>query len=72
VIIRAQSWSISGAARSLALTPTKLLPGQMLIAFAVIVPGVWEATQWAAVESQMSVPYPRDAEFRRHLARVYV
>lgn len=30
------------------MTPTKLLIGQMLIVFAIILLGVWTATQWAA------------------------
>jgi type IV secretion system protein VirD4 len=30
------------------MTPTKLLIGQMLIVFAIVIAGVWIATQWAA------------------------
>jgi type IV secretion system protein VirD4 len=30
------------------MTPTKLLIGQILIVFAIVVAGVWAATQWAA------------------------
>ena len=30
------------------MTPTKLLVGQILIVFAIIIAGVWAATQWAA------------------------
>jgi hypothetical protein len=30
------------------MTSTKLLLGQMLIVFAVVIGGVWFATQWAA------------------------
>jgi type IV secretory pathway TraG/TraD family ATPase VirD4 len=30
------------------MTPTKLLIGQILIVFAIMVLGVWAATQWAA------------------------
>lgn len=30
------------------MTPTKLLVGQILIVFAIVVAGVWAATQWAA------------------------
>ena len=33
---------------SLAVTPTKLLIGQILIVFAIVFAGVWVATQWAA------------------------
>jgi hypothetical protein len=33
---------------SLALTPTKLLIGQILIVFAIVIAGLWAATQWAA------------------------
>ena len=30
------------------MTPTKLLIGQILIVFVIMVAGVWAATQWAA------------------------
>ena len=30
------------------MTPTKLLIGQILIVFAIVIAGVWIATQWAA------------------------
>ena len=30
------------------MTPTKLLVGQILIVFAIMVLGVWASTQWAA------------------------
>ena len=29
------------------MTPTKLLIGQILIAFAIVIAGLWTATQWA-------------------------
>jgi type IV secretory pathway TraG/TraD family ATPase VirD4 len=32
------------------MTPTKLLIGQILIVFAIVIAGVWAATQWAAAE----------------------
>ena len=32
------------------MTPTKLLIGQILIAFAIVIAGVWFATQWCAAE----------------------
>ena len=32
------------------MTPTKLLIGQILIVFAIMIGGVWAATQWAAAE----------------------
>jgi len=32
------------------MTPTKLLVGQILIVFAIVILGVWFATQWVAVE----------------------
>ncbi len=32
------------------MTPTKLLIGQMLVVFAIVLAGVWFATQWAAAE----------------------
>ena len=30
------------------MTPTKLLVGQIAIVFAIVIGGVWFATQWAA------------------------
>lgn len=30
------------------MTPTKLLIGQMIVVFAIVLAGVWFATQWAA------------------------
>lgn len=30
------------------MTPTKLLIGQILVVFAIVIAGVWAATQWAA------------------------
>jgi hypothetical protein len=38
------------------LTPTKLLIGQILVVFAIVIAGVWSATQWAA----MSLAYQPD------------
>ena len=32
------------------MTPTKLLIGQILIVFAIVIAGVWAATQWAAFQ----------------------
>ena len=32
------------------MTPTKLLIGQILIVFAIVIAGVWFATQWCAAE----------------------
>jgi type IV secretion system protein VirD4 len=32
------------------VTPTKILIGQILIVFAIVIAGVWAATQWAAAE----------------------
>jgi type IV secretion system protein VirD4 len=32
------------------MTPTKLLIGQILIVFAIVIAGVWTATQWAAFQ----------------------
>ena len=32
------------------MTPTKILVGQILIVFAVVIGGLWVATQWAAAE----------------------
>ena len=33
---------------SICVTPTKLLIGQILVVFAIVIAGVWAATQWAA------------------------
>ncbi len=30
------------------MTPTKLLIGQILVVFAIVLAGIWLATQWAA------------------------
>lgn len=30
------------------MTPTKLLIGQILVVFAIVLAGIWFATQWAA------------------------
>ena len=30
------------------VTPTKLLIGQILVVFAIVIAGLWAATQWAA------------------------
>jgi len=30
------------------MTPTRLLVGQILVVFAIVLAGVWAATQWAA------------------------
>ena len=32
------------------MTPTKLLIGQILVVFAIVLLGVWAATQWTAAE----------------------
>src|SRR3546814_7790835 len=44
-----------------AMTPTKLLIGQILIVFAIVIVGVWSATQWAAAElgyqAQLGAPW---------------
>jgi len=43
------------------MTPTKLLIGQILIVFAIVIAGVWTATQWAAAElgyqAQLGAPW---------------
>ena len=36
------------AGNAAAMTPTKLLIGQILIVFAIVIAGLWVATQWAA------------------------
>jgi type IV secretion system protein VirD4 len=43
------------------MTPTKLLIGQILVVFAIVIAGVWVATQWAAAElgyqAQLGAPW---------------
>lgn len=43
------------------MTPTKLLVGQILVVFAIVILGVWAATQWAAsmlgYQSQLGAPW---------------
>ncbi len=43
------------------MTPTKLLVGQILIVFAIVIAGVWFATEWCAAElgfqPQLSLPW---------------
>ena len=43
------------------MTPTKLLVGQILIDFAIVIAGVWVATQWAAsqlgFQAQLGEPW---------------
>ena len=43
------------------MTPTKLLIGQILIVFAIVIAGLWGATQWAAAElgyqPQLGLPW---------------
>ena len=43
------------------MTPTKLLIGQILVVFAIVIAGVWAATQWAAAmlgyQAQLGAPW---------------
>ena len=43
------------------MTPTKLLVGQILVVFAIVIAGVWAATQWCAAmlgyQSQLGSPW---------------
>jgi type IV secretion system protein VirD4 len=43
------------------MTPTKILIGQILVVFAIIIAGVWAATQWAAAmlgyQAQLGAPW---------------
>ena len=45
------------------MTPTKLLIGQILVVFSIVVAGVWAATQWAAVmlayQPELGLPWFR-------------
>lgn len=36
------------------MTPTKLLLGQILIVFAIMLAGLWASTQWIAAQSALS------------------
>jgi len=52
------------------VTPTKLLIGQILVVFAIVVAGVWTATQWAAAmlayQPELGLPW-----FRLGAAPIY-
>ena len=43
------------------MTPTKLLLGQILIVFAIVLAGLWASTQWIAAQlayqSQLGAPW---------------
>lgn len=43
------------------MTPTKLLVGQIFVVFAIVILGVWAATQWAAAmlgyQTQLGQPW---------------
>src|SRR5579871_6848709 len=43
------------------MTPTKLLIGQILVVFAIVIAGIWFATQWAAAnlayQPELGVPW---------------
>jgi type IV secretion system protein VirD4 len=45
------------------VTPTKLLIGQILVVFAIVIAGVWAATQWAAAmlayQPELGLPWFR-------------
>ena len=45
------------------MTPTKLLIGQILVVFAIVIAGVWAATQWAAAmlayQPELGLPWFR-------------
>ena len=49
------------------MTPTKLLIGQILIVFAIVLFGVWAATQWTAsmlgYQPELGLPWFRLGEF---------
>jgi type IV secretion system protein VirD4 len=51
----------SAFGRSALMTPTKLLIGQILMVFAIVLAGVWASTQWAAAmlgyQSQLGAPW---------------
>jgi type IV secretion system protein VirD4 len=50
----------------MSVTPTKLLIGQILVVFAIVIAGVWAATQWAAAmlgyQPQLGLPWFRLGE----------
>lgn len=43
------------------MTPTKLLLGQIFVVFAIVILGLWAATQWAAsmlgYQAQLGAPW---------------
>src|SRR3546814_12987082 len=43
------------------MTPTKLLIGQIIVVFAIVIAGLWAATQWAAAmlayQPQLGLPW---------------
>lgn len=43
------------------MTPTKLLIGQIIVVFAIVIAGLWTATQWAAAmlayQPQLGLPW---------------
>ena len=45
------------------MTPTKLLIGQILVVLAIVIAGVWAATQWAAAmlayQPELGLPWFR-------------
>jgi hypothetical protein len=49
------------------MTPTKLLIGQILVVFLIMILGVWGATQWAAAmlgyQSELGTPWYRIGHF---------
>lgn len=55
------------------MTPNKLLIGQIVIVFAVIILGVWAATQWAAAmlayQPQLGTPWFRAQQIRSATSR---
>jgi type IV secretion system protein VirD4 len=45
--------------REARMTPTKLLIGQILIVLAIVLAGIWLATQWAAAHLAISLNWAR-------------
>jgi type IV secretion system protein VirD4 len=58
------------------MTPTKLLIGQILIVFAVVILGVWASTQWAAAmlgyQPELGAPFVIIGHLPIYLSMLYV
>src|SRR3546814_7243325 len=60
--MRISDWSSDVCSSDLPhMTPTKLLIGQIIVVFAIVIAGLWAATQWAAAmlayQPQLGLPW---------------